>query len=59
MKVKSWVAYINNSKEYYFIDAPSKRIAKWCGAALYNNEYPAAKSSRDVQVERYKLSKEY
>ena len=54
MKVKTWVCYIKNSPEWYYVDAPSKRIAKWCGAACYNHEYCAFATAKDVDVERFK-----
>ena len=40
---------------YYYVDAPSKRIAKWCGAALYNNEYMTFLSAKDMKATRFQL----
>lgn len=54
LKVKVYrVSLKTDPSIYYYVDAPSKRIAKWCGAALYNNEYAAFKTNRDFKVERF------
>ena len=37
----------------YLVDAPSKRIAKWCGANLFNNEYISFLAAKDMVVERF------
>ena len=37
------------------VDAPSKRIAKWCGANLFNNEYIDFLSAKDMIAERFKV----
>ena len=29
----------NGCTHTYWVDAPNKRIAKWCGATLYNHLY--------------------
>jgi hypothetical protein len=42
-------------KKIYMVDAPSKRIAKWCGANLFNNEYFAFVSAKDMTAKRFKL----
>ena len=55
MKVKVYrVSLKEDPNIWYFVDAPSKRIAKWCGANLYNNEYTAFKTAKDIKVERFK-----
>ena len=55
MKVKTYVVRLKiDTSIYYFADAPSKRIAKWCGAALYNNEYAAFATAKDMIVERFR-----
>lgn len=43
---------------YYMVDAPNEYIAKWCGANLYNNEFIAFKSEKDMNVEEFKLEEE-
>lgn len=52
MKVKVYKVWIKN--EWYLVDAPNKRIAKWCAANLYNHDYVAFKAAKDVdKIERY------
>lgn len=58
MKVKVYRVTLKNptvDSPFYMVDAPNKRIAKWCGANLYNNEYHAFLSAKDMNVERFKL----
>jgi hypothetical protein len=55
MKVKVYrVSLKEDTNIWYLVDAPSKRVAKWCGAALYNNEYPGFRTPKDMKVERFK-----
>lgn len=55
MKIKVYrVSLKKNPSVYYLVDAPSKRIAKWCGAACYNHERAAFASAKDVKAERFK-----
>lgn len=55
MKIKVYKVWLkDNPNIYYLVDSPSKRIAKWCGAALYNNEYAGFKTNKDIEVERFK-----
>ncbi len=57
MKVKVYRATLkdqNVSSMFYMVDAPNKRIAKWCGANLYNNEHMSFLSAKDMKVERYR-----
>lgn len=55
MKVKVYrVAPKENSNGIsYLVDAPSKRIAKWCGANLFNNEYISFLAAKDMVAERF------
>lgn len=46
MKIKVYKVWIQNS--WYLVDAPNKRIAKWCAANLYNHEYTAFLSAKDI-----------
>ena len=40
MKVKVYKVYPKNNPDLWcMVDAPSKRIAKWCGIAVLNNDY--------------------
>ena len=55
MKVKVYrVSLKEDPNIWYFVDAPSKRVAGWCGAALYNNEYAGFRTNKDMKVERFK-----
>lgn len=54
MKVKVYKVWMKDHPSiYYYVDAPSKRIAKWCGANLYNNEYAAFATTKNIKVERF------
>ena len=55
MKVKVYrvVSKKNPNIAYYMVDAPSKRIAKWCGANLFNNEYIDFLSAKDMIAEQF------
>lgn len=55
MKVKVYkVSLKEDPSIWYFVDAPSRRIARWCGAALYNYEYTGFRTAKDIKVERFK-----
>lgn len=55
MKVKVYrVSVKKDPSIYYLVDAPSRRIAKWCGANLFNNEYAGFISAKDMVVKRFK-----
>ena len=54
MKVKVYkVSLKEDPSIWYLVDAPSKRVARWCGAALYNNEYLGFRTHKDMKVERF------
>lgn len=57
MKVKVYrvVQKKNQNGVFYMVDAPSKRIAKWCGANLFNNEYIDFLSAKDMIAERFEV----
>lgn len=57
MKVKVYrvVPKKNPNGVFYMVDAPSKRIAKWCGANLFNNEYIDFLSAKDMIAERFRV----
>jgi hypothetical protein len=40
---------------WYLVDAPSKRIAKWCGAAILNNTYANFLTAKNMVAERFKV----
>ena len=53
MKAKVYRVWVRG--EWYFVDAPNKRIAKWCAVNLYNNEYMPFATIKDVEkIERCK-----
>lgn len=54
MKLKVYKVWVKGDPDnWYLVDAPSKRIAKWCGANLHNNTYmPADKVAKDVIAKR-------
>lgn len=55
MKVKVYrvMPKENPNGVFYMVDAPNKRIAKWCGANLFNNEYIAFLSAKDMKANRF------
>jgi hypothetical protein len=54
MKVKVYrVSLKEDPSIWYLVDAPSKQIAKWCGAALFNNEYMGFRTHKDMKAERF------
>jgi hypothetical protein len=56
MKVKVYKVYPKNNPDlWYLVDAHSKRIAKWCGAAIVNNEYACFLTAKDMKAERWKM----
>ena len=57
MKVKVYkvLPKENPNGVFYLVDAPNKRIAKWCGANLFNNERITFLSAKDMIAKRFKL----
>ena len=58
MKVKVYkvrLRYKCQDDTTYFVDAPSKRIAKWCGANLFNHEFMSFCKAKDMRAVRFKL----
>lgn len=47
--IKMYKVVIRNA--YYYVDAPNKRIAKWCGYNMFCNEYCSDASIKEVKVE--------
>ena len=58
MKVKVYrVVPKHNSNEIsYMVEAPNKRMAKWCGAKFYNNDYSAFLSDKDMIAKRFRVT---
>jgi hypothetical protein len=53
-KVKVYKVYPKNNTElYYLVDAPSKRIAKWCGAAIINDNCACFLTAKDMVAEKF------
>lgn len=55
MKTKVYRVSLKKDPDvYYFVDAPNKRVARWCGVAIYNHEYAAFLTAKDMVVKRFK-----
>ena len=53
-KVKVYKVYPKNNPDlWYLVDAPSKRIAKWCGANILNNTYASFLAAKDMKAESW------
>ena len=54
MKIKVYKVWVkDNPNIWYYVDAPSRRIAKWCGANLSNNEYSGFLTNKDMKVKKF------
>jgi hypothetical protein len=54
MKVKDYTVWIDGMT--FDVEAPNKRIAKWCGVSVYNALYLPYRTVKDVErVERIKV----
>ncbi len=59
MKVKVYKVYPKNNPDlWYLVDAPCKRIAKWCGAAILNNTYCNFLVAKDMVAEKWKVEED-
>lgn len=59
MRVKVFRVWPKNDPSlYFFVDAPNKRIAKWCGANIVNQQYVTFLSAKDMAVARFEIAKE-
>jgi hypothetical protein len=55
MKVKVYRVYPKDNPDlWYLVDAPCKRIAKWCGTAILNNTYCVFLTAKDMKADRFK-----
>ena len=55
MKIKVYkVSLKRDPNMHYFVDAPNKRVAKWCGAAIHNHEHATFLAAKDMNVEKFK-----
>ena len=60
MKVKVYRVWPKNNPDlWYLVDAPSKRIAKWCGTAIANNEHVTFLKAKDMVARRFKEGVDY
>jgi hypothetical protein len=51
MRIKEYevtLKYATVDTPVFIVDAPNKRIARWCGANLYNHNYSSYKTARDM-----------
>lgn len=57
MKVKVYkvVTKENPNGIFYMVGAPSKRIAKWCGANIFNYEHVTFLSAKDMIAKRFRV----
>lgn len=54
-KVKVYKVYPKNNPDlWYLVDAPCKRIAKWCGAAILSNTYCQSPVAKHMVAKVYK-----
>lgn len=54
MKVKVYKVSLKKHPDiWYLVGAPSKRIAKWCGIACYEQNYVSFLSIKDMKAERF------
>ena len=59
MKVKVYKVYPKNKPDlWYLVDAPSKRIAKWCGTAILNNTYTGFLTANNMVAENWKYKED-
>ena len=53
MKIKSYRVYPKNDPSlWYTVEATSKRIARWCGANIINNNFHCFLTAKDIVAVR-------
>jgi hypothetical protein len=58
-KVKVYKVYPKSNPDlWYWVDAPCKYIAKWCGAAILNTTYSGFRAAKDMKAERFKCQED-
>ena len=58
-KVRVYKVYPKNNPDlWYLVDAPTKRIARWCGTAILNNTYCMFLVAEDMIAERFKYKED-
>ncbi len=51
MKIKSYIVWDKKDPSWWYtVEAPSKRIAKWCGANIVMNHCCCQRTARDMGV---------
>ena len=59
MKIKVYKVYPKDNPDlWYLVDAPTKRIAKWCGTAILDNTYCVTLTAKDMVAKRFKSEEE-
>lgn len=59
MGVKVYKVYPKDNPDlWYYVDAPTRRIAKWCGANILNITYASSFTARDMIAERCKYQED-
>ena len=58
-RVKVYKVYPEDNPDlWYYVDAPSKRIAKWCGANMLNATFSSFLSAEDMVAERFRIQED-
>ena len=57
--MKTYIVYLKHNPDiWYEVDAPSKRVARWCGIACYDQNYIGFLSPKDMKAERFKYKED-
>lgn len=52
--VKCYRVYPKDNPDlWYLVEAPNKRIAKWCGIAVLDVNYCGSWTTKDMKAERF------
>ena len=59
MKVKVYKVWPKTDPDlWYLVDAPNKRVAKWCGTAIININYCSFLTAKDMSAERFRVEED-
>ena len=61
MKIKEYEVRLHGkftNPHTFIVEAPNKRIAKWCGANLFNHQYFSFATAKDIMVIPYTRKEE-
>lgn len=51
--IKTYIVYPKNKPDFWFeVDAPTKRVAKWCGLNVIQASYCCAYTVKDLVAKR-------